>query len=404
MIPIVVTGMGVISAIGNNLIVFSENLLTGIGGISEITCFDTTSFRCQIAAEVKNYDSSLHFDARKLSLLDRFSQFAVISAREAVKDANLTINPDNAHRIAIIHGTGIGGENTHDEQYYRLYSEKQTKLHPFTVPKIMPSASVANISMDLGITGVTLGTTSACASSGQAIAMGMILLQSGYADVAVVGGAEAPITPGCVRAWESLKILAKDTCRPFSIKRGGLVLAEGAGSLVLETLSHAKQRQAFIQAVLTGFGMSADASDLLQPNVKGVCASMQNALNHAQLQPQEIDYINAHGTGTGQNDQVETQGIHAVFGNHASKLAVSSSKSMFGHGLGAAGALEAIATIIALKNNIAPPTMNYLGLDTNCDLDYVPNIPKAMKINHAMSNSFAFGGLNVSLIFSKFKP
>ncbi len=399
--PIVVTGLGVISAIGNNLPEFSQNLLTGIGGIGEITCFNPTSFRCKIAAEVKNYDPNLHFEPRKLNQLDRFAQFAVISAREAVKNANLTINLDNAHRIAVIHGTAAGGENTNNEQYGLYFFDKQTRLHPFTVAKIMPSASVSHISMDLGITGVAFGANSACASSSHAIAMGMILLQSGYADVAIVGGAEAPITPGYVRAWEGLKILAKDTSRPFSIKRGGLVLGEGAGSLVLETLSHAQNRQASIYAVLAGFGMNADAGDLLQPNVKGITTCMQNALNHAQLQPQQIDYINAHGTGTGQNDQVETNAIHTVFGDHASKLAVSSSKSMFGHGLGAAGALEAIATIIALKENIAPPTMNYLGLDPICDLNYVTNKAQKITINNAMSNSFAFGGLNVSLIFSK---
>lgn len=398
---IVATGLGVISATGSNLEVFCQNLKDGYCGISETSLFDPQHFRAKISAEVKNYQPLDHFEEKKLNQLDRFTQFALISAREALKKANLTITTKNAARIAVVHGTGIGGQTTQDSSYNRFYGEKNNRLHPFTVPKLIPSASSSYISMELGAKGPVFGTVSACASGNHAIAMGMLLLQSGQVDVALVGGAEAPITPGCIRAWEGLRVMSSDSCRPFSAQRGGIVIGEGAGTLVLESLSHAQGRNAPIYAECLGYGMSADAGSLLQPNVSGAVQAMESALQQAQLNPEQVQYINAHGTGTAQNDSTETQAIRQVFGPVADRLAVSSSKSMFGHTLGASGALEAIATILAIKHRFAPPTIGYLGPDPKCDLDYVPNTARPLDIDYALSNSFAFGGLNATLIFGK---
>lgn len=400
---IVVTGLGTICATSNNHKAFLQSLQSGHCGINETTLFDVQDFRTKTSGEVKNYQPSDYFDSKQLSTLDRFAQFAIISAREAVQDGQLTITSDNATRIAVIHGTGVGGQVTQDYSYHRLYSEGNHKLHPFTVPKLMPSAAASQISMDLGIQGPVFGSVSACASASHAIALGMMFLQSGQVDVALVGGAEAPITPGCVRAWEAMRVISQDVCRPFSKDRRGMVLGEGAGTLVLETLSHAQARNAPIRAEYLGWGMCADAGSLLKPDVNGAARAMKTALEQAKLQPKQLQYVNAHGTGTPQNDPTETQAIRQVFGSHADHLAVSSTKSMLGHTLGASGALEAIATTLAIQHNFAPPTVGYLGLDPQCDLDYVPNTARSLEIDYAMSNSFAFGGLNVALVFSKYK-
>ena len=401
---VAVTGLGVICAIGNQQEAFLQGLKAGNCGIDKTTLFDPQGFRATTSAEVKNYCALDYFDDKQLSQLDRFAQFALISAREAVEDAKLTITSENATRIAVIHGTGVGGQTTQDYSYHRLYREGNSRVHPFTVPKLMPSASVSQISMDLGIKGPVFGTISACASASHSIALGMLLLQSGQVDVTLVGGSEALITPGCIRAWEALRVMSPDVCRPFSRQRGGMVIGEGAGTIVLESFSHAQARNAPIHSEYLGCGMSADAGNLLQPDVNGAVRAMEIALQQARLTPKHVQYINAHGTGTAQNDPAETQAIRQVFGWQADRLAVSSSKSMFGHTLGAAGALEAIATVLAIKHNFAPPTINYLGPDPLCDLDYVPNAARPLEINCAMSNSFAFGGLNVALVFGKYQP
>lgn len=399
---IAVTGLGAICATGINYKAFLQSLQSGQCGIAATTGFDTGNFLAKTSGEVKNYQPSEHFSRKKLSTLDRFAQLAIVSAREALQDAQLTVTPANATRIGVLHGTGVGGQATQDYAGHRLYGEKNHKLHPFTVPKAMPSAAASQISMDLGIQGPVFSPVSACASASHAIALGMMFLQSGQVDVVVVGGADAPVTPVCVRAWEAVRVISPDVCRPFSRDRRGMILAEGAGTLVLETLDHAQARHARIHGELLGWGMSADAGSLLRPDVNGGIRAMESALHQAQLSPEQLQYINAHGTGTPQNDPTETQAIRQVFGAHSDRLAVSSIKSMLGHSLGASGALEAVATILAIKHHFAPPTVNYLGVDPACDLDYVPNEARSLKINYAMSNSFAFGGLNVSLIFGNY--
>lgn len=395
---VVVTGIGAMSALGRSAAEFEGNLLQGQNGVTDVSLFDTADLQCKKAAEVSGYSQAEYFSEKELPFYDRFAQFAVLSAREAAGQANLTLVDGFSARSAVLYGTGIGGQETQEQAYYRIFVEGAKRLQPFTLPKLIPSAAASLISMDLGITGPAIGITSACSSSGHSIILGMMMIQSGLVDLVLAGGAEAPITYGSVKAWESLRVLAKDCCRPFSIKRGGIILGEGAATLVLESLEHAQARGAEILTEIVGSGMSSDAHHVLRPTVEGPAMAMLNALKSSNIQPTDVQYLNAHGSGTDQNDRVETKAIHQVFGQHASSLAISSTKSMHGHTLGAASALETIATIIALRRQTAPATMNYLGAGPECDLDYVPNEARAMPIKYAMTNSFAFGGLNVSLV------
>jgi nodulation protein E len=399
---IVVTGMGCISALGPDRAEFTRRLLNGESGIGPITFFDTGDSLVKVAAEVKDYDGSRLFPEKQLTQLDRFAQFALVSAREAVADAGLEFKSPLSGRTAVVHGTGVGGQGTQEAGYHRMFALNEKRIHPFTVPRLMPSAGASWISMEFGITGPAFATTSACASSGHAIGMALLILRSGMTDVAVTGGSEACVTMGTIKAWERLRVMAKDTCRPFCRTRGGMVIGEGAGTLILETLEHAQARGARIYAELIGFGMSADAHNLIQPLAEGAARAMRAALDDAGVSPDAVDYINAHGTATAQNDPTETAAIHAVFGSHAKRLAVSSTKSMHGHTLGASSALEAIAAIVALNNQTAPPTANFREPDPQCDLDYVPNTARPMHIEVALSNSFAFGGLNTALLFRRY--
>lgn len=398
MIRIAVTGVGNISALGLTQATFANNLINGYCGIDDVSLFDKSLVRAKRVAEVPTFDPIDHFEKRQLSFLDRYAQLALIATREAVTSAKL--NDDQlTDQTAVIYGTGIGGQTTQDENYLRLYRENANRLPPFTVPKLIPSSAASHISIDLGITGASFGVTSACASSGHAIALGAMMLQSQQCDIAVCGGAEAPITPGTVKAWESLRVLSNDYCRPFSSGRGGVILAEGACTLILERLDDATSRGANILAELVGFGMSADAHHAVTPNIDGPILSMKKALKNADINADKIDYINAHGSGTQQNDVTETAAIRAVFEEHANDLIVSSTKAMHGHALGAAAAIEAAACLVALEKQIAPATICYESPDPECDLFYAPNQAQPAQINYVMSNSFAFGGLNTSLIF-----
>jgi nodulation protein E len=331
-------------------------------------------------------------------MLDRFSQFAMAAARAAVKDAQLTIDEELALDAAAIVGTGIGGQNTMDEQFHRLYAQNQARAHPFTVPKLMPNAAVSQVSMDLGLKGPCYSVVSACASATHAIGQAFHMVRSGQAPIAITGGTEACLTVGTIKGWEALRVLANDTCRPFSKTRSGLVLGEGAAIMVLEPYERAKARGASIYAEVLGFGMTADAGDITSPDAGGAARAMHAALRDAKANPDQVDYINAHGTGTTANDRTETTAIRKVFGAHADRLAVSSSKAVLGHSLGAAGALELVATALAVKHHLVPPTANYEESDPECDLDVVPNVARETPVRLAMSNSFAFGGLNAVLV------
>ncbi|MEC7658182.1 MAG: beta-ketoacyl-[acyl-carrier-protein] synthase family protein, partial [Pseudomonadota bacterium] len=305
-------------------------------------------------------------------------------------------------RAAAIIGSGVGGQTTLDNSYYAIYAEKKKRVHPFTVPRLMINAATSHITMEHGITGPAYTVASACSSANHAMGQAFLMVRSGMVDTAVTGGAEATITVGTMKGWEALRVMANDTCRPFSKGRTGMVLGEGAAVFVFETLENAKARGAKIYAEVVGHGLSSDAMDITLPDANGAARAISGALKDAGLNPEDVDYVNAHGTGTAANDVTETRALKQVFGDHASKFAVSSTKSMIGHALGGAGALELAAVVLGMRDGIAPPTANYQEPDPDCDLDYIPNEAREMEINVAISNSFAFGGLNAVVALRKF--
>ena len=398
---VVITGMGCVSALGLTATASWQAMREGRSGIAPLIGLDAPDLRTPIAAQLKGFEPTAYFDEKRLVLLDPVSQFALIAAREAMAQSGLQVLGEAADRVAVIIGTGIGGATTQDQLARRLYGEGNPRVHPMAIVRVMPNAPASQISLEMGLRGPVFAVASACASANHALAQALVLLQTGGAEVALSGGAEACITVSTVKAWEAMRVLADDACRPFSKGRRGLVLGEGAAVFVLETLAHAQARGATILAELAGAGMTADAADIVMPDAGGAARAMRIALAQAGLAPQEVGYINAHGTGTVANDRTETRAIRAVFGDHARALAVSSTKSMHGHALGAGGALELVATIGALRDGILPPTINYLGADPECDLDVVPNVARAERVQAALSNSFAFGGLNAVLALKR---
>ena len=391
---IVITGMGCVSALGLSAGATWQAMRDGRPGIAPIAGLSGADIRTPIAAQLKGYEPTAHFDEKRLILLDPVSQYALVAAREALAQSGLTFDEPLADRTAVVIGTGIGGATTQDQMARRLYGEGNPRVHPMAIVRVMPNAPASQISLEFGLRGPAFAVASACASANHALGQALLLLRSGTVEVAVAGGTEACITVGSVKAWEAMRVLADDTCRPFSRHRRGLVLGEGAGIFVLETLQHAQARGAVILAEFCGVGMSADASDIVMPDVGGAARAMRGALADGGLRPEDVGYINAHGTGTVANDPAETRAIRAVFGVHADALAVSSTKSMHGHALGAGGAIELVAVIGALREGVVPPTINYLEPDPECDLDVVPNVAQQRPVQAALSNSFAFGGLN----------
>jgi nodulation protein E len=398
---VVVTGWGVVSSIGQTAASFWSSLSQGVSGIAEVTLVPPDQLGNKVVAEIKNFEPTKHFEERQLIMLDRVSQIAVVAAREAVAQSGITFENGLSERTATIIGTGVGGQTTVDDNYKRVYGQNAKRLHPLVIPKLMANAPASQISMDRGLRGPAFAVASACASATHAIGIAYQLVRSGAAECAVTGGAEACITFGTMKGWEALRVTAPDTCRPFSRERKGLVIGEGAAIVVLETLESAKRRSADILGEIVGFGMSADAADLLSPDEGGMVRAIESALADAKLPPEAIQYINAHGTGTATNDEIETKALKRAFGASAAELAISSNKSMLGHALGAAGALELVGTLMSIKQQVAPPTINYLGPDPECDLDYVPNEARPLKIDAALSNSFAFGGLNAVLAIKR---
>ena len=400
---VVVTGLGAITPLGQTTADYWENLKAGVSGLGPITLTPANDeLNQKVAAEVKNFDPLQHFAERQLSTLDRVSQFAVVAAREAIAQSGLVFDMPLSVRTAAIVGTGAGGQTTHDESFRRVYVEKRTRVFPLTIPKLMVNAPASQISMACGLRGPAFAVASACASATHAIGLAFHMVRAGQVDCAVTGGSEACITFGTVRGWEAMRVMSPDVCRPFSKDRMGLILGEGSAMVVLEPLPRAQARGAIILGEIVGFGMSADAADLTAPDRGGMARAIRSALADAQLAPADVQYVNAHGTGTAANDETETKALHEAFGTHAPKLAISSTKSMVGHALGAAGALELVATLLAVRDSIAPPTIGYLGPDPACDLDYVPNAARSLAIEAAVSNSFAFGGLNAVLAVKKF--
>ena len=400
---VVVTGLGAVTPLGLDVDSYWAGLKAGVRGIGPIVNIpDADQLSQKVAAEVRGFEPLKYFEERELSTLDRVSQFAVVAAREAIAQAGVVFDMPQSLRTATIVGTGAGGQATVDDNFRRLYVENKTRVFPLTIPKLMVNAPASQVSMQCGLRGPAFVVASACASATHAIGLSFQMVRSGMVDCAVTGGTEACVTFGTVRAWEAMRVMAPDTCRPFSKDRKGLVLGEGAAMMVLEPLERAKARGANILCEVVGFGMTADAADLTAPDLGGMTRAMQGALDDGKLAPEDIQYINAHGTGTAINDETETKALRQVFGAYADKLAVSSTKSMVGHALGAAGALEMVAMVKTVQEDVVPPTINYLGSDPACDLDYVPNEARQMPVNTAMSNSFAFGGLNAVLAVKKF--
>jgi nodulation protein E len=399
---VAVTGLGVISSIGLNTLEFWPALREGRSGIAPIESLDVSSLRFQSGAEVRGYDPCIHFDNGQTRFLDRFAQFALIAAREALHDANISFSQDLLDKTAVVTGSCVGGQSTQDFGFSELYGSHRDRVHPLTIPRTMANAGASYISMEFGISGPAYTVSTACSSSSHAIGQAFRMVRDGQVELAITGGSEAPFSFGFLKAWEAMRVVSPDTCRPFSLGRQGMILGEGGAMLVLEPLEAARARGARPYAEIVGFGMSSDAKHITQGSVEGPARAMRSALQDAGVQPESVGYINAHGTGTPSNDSTETSAIRAVFGLHAARLAVSSTKSMHGHALGAAGALEAAATVLALSNGILPPTANFTLTDPGCDLDVVPNVARASTVEYALSSSFAFGGLNAVLLFRRY--
>jgi nodulation protein E len=399
---VVITGMGVISAMGSGMEPFWAGLKRGSSGIAPLQSIPTDSLKMCIGAQVRNFSPEASFTPSLLPLLDRFSQFALLAAQEAVDDAGL-----DQHLLAsagAVIGTGCGGKETDEETYHRLYQEGKKRAHPLTIPKGMPSAAASQVSMQLGIQGPVFTVSSACSSSNHAIAQAVLMIRSGIIDVALAGGTDAPFTVGLLKAWDAMRVVSSDACRPFSNDRSGMVLGEGAGMVVLESEEHARRRGARLHGRVCGIGMSSDAGHITDPSIDGAVRAMLAALEDGGLEPEQVGYVNAHGTGTQLNDVNETAAIRQLFGDHADRLLVSSTKSMHGHALGAAGAMELIATVRGLEEGCIPPTANFTSAGDGCDLDYVPNEARQKEVEVAISNSFAFGGLNASVAVKRVDP
>ena len=408
---VVVTGLGVVSPVGIGTKEFWKSLCEGVSGVGRITRYDTTSHPVQIAGEVKGFDPLQYMEKKDLKKMDLFIQYALAAALMSVEDAGLQITPENSHRVGVLVGAGIGGLWVIEEQHKILLSRGPGRISPHFIPSLIANLASGQISIRLGAKGPNSCVATACATGTHALGDSFKLIQREAADVMIAGGCEAAITPLAVAGFAAMRALStrndepQKASRPFDAKRDGFVVGEGAGVLILEELNHALARGAPIYAEISGYGMSGDAYHITatSPGGEGAARCMQLALQDAGVNPAEIDYINAHGTSTDYNDLAETQAIKAVFGEHAYRLAVSSIKSMVGHLLGGAGAVEAAATVLALKEGILPPTINYEYPDPGCDLDYVPNQARKVKIRFALSNSFGFGGTNACLILKGFE-
>jgi nodulation protein E len=390
---IVITGIGGLCGLGTDVASIWRSMRAGNSAIGELTTVPLEGLKVHTGAEIRQLPEHA-IDRKNLITMDRFSLLAVLAAGEALRQSGLALERMDRSRVGAVIGTGICGWEVIEEGYRGLFLEGKQRVGVFSVPRVMPSAPAGQVSMVHGLRGPVLGVTAACASSNNAFAVALDQLRLGRADVMIAGGTEAPIIWGMLKGWDALRILSPDTCRPFSADRQGLVLGEGAGMCVLETAEHAQARGATVLAELAGAGLSADAGDIVAPTVEGPTAAMRACLADAGLAPEDIDYVNAHGTGTKLNDQIETRVIRNVFGAHADRLSVSSTKSLHAHCLGASGALELIACVMAIREGVVPPTAGYREKDSDCDLDVTPNVARERPVRAAISNAFAFGGHN----------
>ncbi|MEO1722870.1 MAG: beta-ketoacyl-[acyl-carrier-protein] synthase family protein [Pseudomonadota bacterium] len=397
---VVVTGLGVVSALGVGREAHFQGLAEGRNGIGPIELIDPSRLMIKIAAEAKSYIGAERWGRQELLLYDRITQMALTATAEAIEQSGIDFKADGlGEQTAVVIATAMGGLHTQDENYRIVYEEQKNRVHPFIIPRLMANAPVSQVSMAHGLMGPSWSVATACASSNHAIGQAFHLVRSGAAETAVTGGTESVLCFGGIKAWEGLRVMSKDGCRPFSKNRNGMVLGEGAAILILEELEAAKARDAVILGELAGAGASADAADIVAPAVEGAAGAMRRALKDAAMGPEEVDYINAHGTATALNDRTEAAAIRSVLGSAAEKVMVSSTKSMHGHAIGAAGALEAAACLMALDRGVVAPTINRDEEDPEIGLDVVPNEAREARVAAALSNAFAFGGLNAVLAF-----
>jgi len=407
---VVITGLGALTPIGNNLEEYWSGLMAGKCGAAPITKFDTTNFATKFACEVKNFDASDFIDVKAMKRMDPFTHYALVTASMAIEDSNLKLDEIDCERFGVIYGSGIGGMNTWETQHSNYINGGPRKISPFFIPMMISDIAAGHISIKYGLKGPNYATTSACATSSHAIADAFVLVQRGSADLMISGGSEAAITPMSIGGFNSARAISTwndkyaVASRPFDKDRNGFVMGEGSATIILEEYEHAKKRGANIYAEIVGMGLTGDAFHITAPAPEGEGAfrSMREAVRDAEIELTDVDYINAHGTSTELNDKNETLAIKNLFGDHAYKMSISSTKSMTGHLLGAAGAVESIASVLALKNGKIPPTINLDEPSPECDLDYTPKLAKDRDINYALSNTFGFGGHNASLLFKKY--
>ena len=398
---VVITGAGTINRLGVDVVSTMEAMREGRCGIGPLDIPDVDRLSIQIGAQVKNYDETAHFNRQQIALYDRFTQFTLLAAREAIGQSGLTFSGELADQSGVVLGTSGGGLNTQDDNYRAVYAEGKNRVHPFIVPKLMNNAAACHVSMEWKLRGPSFTVATACASSNHALGQAFNMVRSGMAKVMVTGGSEAMLCFGGIKAWEGLRVMSKDACRPFSATRNGMVQGEGAGVYVFEDYAHAKARGAEILCEVIGFAMTSDASDIVMPSKQGAARTIAGAVKDAKLNKEDVGYINAHGTGTAANDKTECAAVADVFGHHADKLMISSTKSMHGHLIGGTGAVELLACIMAVRDGIIAPTIGYEEPDPECALDVVPNVARQANVQVALTNAFAFGGLNAVLALRK---
>ena len=398
---VAITGAGSINALGHTADATMASMREGKLGIGPLDIRDLDRLAIKIGGQVRGYDPDAHFNRQQQALYDRFTQFTLLAAREAITQAGLEFSGRLAAEAGVVMGTSGGGLNTQDENYRAVYEEGKNRVHPFVVPKLMNNAAASHVSMEWNLKGPSFTVATACASSNHAMGQAFWLVRSGATRVMVTGGSESMLCFGGVKAWEGLRVMSKDACRPFSANRNGMVQGEGAGIFVFEDFEHAKARGAEILAEVVGFSMTSDAADIVMPSQQGAARAIAGALEDAKINPEDVGYINAHGTGTAANDKTECAAVAHVLGPHADNVLISSTKSMHGHLIGGTGAVELLACIMALRDGIVAPTIGYEEPDPECALDVVPNEAREADVEYALSNAFAFGGLNAVLALKK---
>ena len=401
MYRVAITGAGTINALGHSANETYAAMREGRCGLGPLEFQDVERLSIKIGGQVRDFESERRFNRQQISLYDRFTQFTLAAAKEAIEQSGLEFHGDLAARSGVILGTAGGGVNTWDVNYRLVYEEGKNRVHPFVVPKLMNNAAASHISIEFNLKGPSFTVATACASSNHAMAQAFSMVRSGMSPAMVTGGSESMLCFGGVKAWEGLRVMSKDACRPFSANRNGMVQGEGAGIFVFEEMEHAKARGADILAEVIGFGMSSDASDIVMPSKNGAARAIEGALADAKIAPDAVGYVNAHGTGTAANDKTECAAVADAFGAHADELLISSTKSMHGHLIGGTGAVELLACIMALREGIVAPTIGYEEPDPECALDVVPNEAREAKVDVALSNAFAFGGMNAVLALRK---